>query len=611
MRRLLIAAAVLATLAAGGCGIPDDSDVTVVGSGPSSGVSIGDDGVPPRQYEREDATMDPRVFARYYLQAAAGDPETALARVKEFLAPELAASFTAGSQDVRVVRLVKDPLWTPGDPTASVTLTLKTVGSLNANGVLTPTADPTAGPEDFKMTIDTISGRSGLFVKNAPPVMMISDTALDAFYESRTVYWWNMENTGLVPDVRYMPKSVPAVQQPTTVLSWLANGPADWLKDAVHPLQPGTAAPENVPAITDDTLQISLSAQAVPPNDSGALDRLRRQLQWSLRPLEYRTLVLTIGRQDPVRFVDAEYLSSNAAYRLVDKPERFVVYNGVIRRLSKSPRPDDPVPLLKPEANKGIAGAAMSASSTHTFAAVLTGPAGNQQLRVGTAPIGKEGDVAVVRGLSGSLGRPDWASTPDGDPSKAFGLITMGGRLYSFQGDGSPARRVDWQGSPGSVAMTAVSVAPDGRRVAVVAGGRLYRTVLTLDGTDVALNGAEQLLPPTFGSVSAVAWTSESHLAVAGIRGDRYSVLDVSLDGMLALTASGLSDIGTSPVTHLTAYPANPVTRAENLGTEVYEAAGGAWEVLSTAFPINTGDLAGPPPSAQPNLRPVAPFFFG
>ncbi len=157
-----------------------------------------------------------------------------------------------------------------------------------------------------------------------------------------------------MPDLRYMPRSIPTVQQPTTILTWLANGPSQWLSDQVRELEPGTSAPDNVPAIANDTLQVKLSSQAVQPGDGKQLDLLRRQLQWSLGPLLPRTLELQIGHEDPVPYSGTDFQSSNAAFRLAQTPQRFLLFNGVVRRKSDDPRAGEPVPVLKPAENKGI-----------------------------------------------------------------------------------------------------------------------------------------------------------------------------------------------------------------------------------------------------------------
>ncbi len=601
MRRLLVATTALATLLAGGCGIPDDSDVTVVGPGPSQGTSVGDDGSAPVQYTRQD-TDDIVTLVQYYLQAAAGDPETATARVKAFLSPAAAAAFEGGP-DPTVVRLTEAPLFTPGQ--SQVTLRgVQPVGTLNANGLVEPAPELTAGPWTFE--VGPVAGQDGLFITKAPPMMLLSDVALDNFYQPHTIYFWNRDFTRLVPDLRYMPTSVIPVQQPTTVLGWLAAGPAPWLLHEVQKLATGTTAPDNVPAISNDTLQITLSALAVKPGDSVQMDRLRRQLQWSLLPLEPRTLEIKIGHQDPVRFTDQPYRESNPAYALADIPERFAIYNGVIHRLNGSPRESEPVPVLKPAANKGIASAAISSTGSHSFAAVVTGTGSNQTLRMGVAPADQQADLRPVRGLiGGTLGRPVWAVTSAGDRAGAVGLVTRNGQLYSFAADGSPATPVAWPGSPGPV--TSVSVAPDGQRVALVSGGRLYRAVLGTAG-DITLSPPQRIRPSNFVAVAAVAWSSETLLAVAGVRNDRYAVIDVSLDGALATTR--LSDLGTEPVTDLTAYPANPKSGREAGSIfEAYVADNAGWDVLSSFRQITAGELVDPAPNVPPGTTPTAPFF--
>ncbi|GAB2598402.1 hypothetical protein Aab01nite_74380 [Paractinoplanes abujensis] len=600
MRRLLCTAVVLATLVAGGCGIPDESDVTIVDDGPSIGVSVPGVEDPPVQPRRED-NDEPKALVANYLQAAAGDPETAADRARAFLAPDKAARFPDGG-DIKVVRETEASLHSPGE--AGVTIKIQVVGTLKANGVLEPAAP--SDPKAYELRVGQVAGRSGQFILDAPQMLMMTDQTLQAYYSQRTIYWWNTANTGLVPDVRYMPLSVPSVQQPTTVLSWLTGAPAPWLDDAVNPLPQGSQAAANVPAISNDTLQISLNAQALPQgSDPGALDRLRRQLQWSMRPLVTSAVEIKIGHDDPVRTENGVYLDSNAAYRLADVPERFALYNGTIHRLKESPHETDPVPVIKPAANKNITTAALSSSSTRAYAAVVTGTGDARRLRVAQAPLGEQADLQQVGGaLKGDLGVPVWAQTPDGDdPAAAIGLITMDGQIYSFDATGAAARRVGWQNPPGTV--TGLSVAPDGHRVVLVSGGRLYRAVLNTSGDDITLSDPERVWPPDLATVTAVAWNSESSLAVAGMRtNNRYAVLDVTVDGTLATTR--LNDIGAERVTYLTAYPSTP-TNPERLASEWYVAGRDAWDVLSEPVKVQADQLVDVTP--QPGVNPAAPFF--
>ncbi|GID26677.1 LpqB family beta-propeller domain-containing protein [Paractinoplanes brasiliensis] len=598
MRRLLCAAVVVATLMAGGCGIPDESDVTIVDNGPSGVLPNGGADEPPVQPRRED-NGEPKTLVSNYLQAAAGDPETAAARMKAFLAPDKAARFPSGS-DIKVVRETEASLHSPGE--SEVSITIQVVGTLKANGVLEP-----AAPSDsvsYTLRVGPVSGRDGQFILEAPQMLMMTDVALQEYYSPRTIYWWNTANTGLVPDVRYMPLSVPSVQQPTTVLNWLTGPPAAWLDDTVNSLPQGTQASDNV-TISGDTLRISLNAQAVPQgSDPGALDRLRRQLQWSMRPLTTSVIEIKIGHDDAVSTENGAYLDSNAAYRLADVPERFALYGSSIRRLKDSPHASDPVPVIKPAANKNITSAALSSSSTRAYLAVVTGADDARKLRVAQAPLGEMADLQPVGKLTGDLGTPVWAQTPDGDePSAAVGLITMGGQVYTFDATGGAARRIDWPNPPGPV--TSLSVAPDGHRVVLVSGDRLYRAVLNTSGDEITLSDPERVHPPDLKTVAAAAWNSESSLAVAGMRtNNRYAVLDVTVDGTLATTRLG--DIGAEPVTYLTAYPSTP-TNPERLASEWYVAGGDAWDVLSEPVLLRPEHLADVTP--QPGVDATAPFF--
>ena len=109
--------------------------------------------------------------------------------------------------------------------------------------------------------------------------------------------------------------------------------------------------------------------------------------------------------------------------------------------------------------------------------------------------------------------------------------------------------------------------------------------------------------------MAAVSWSSEGWLTAAGVLSEngRISILDVSVDG--ALQVPRLPDIGDKTVSYLTTYPTNPLTDRENSDSVSYTAAGSAWDVLSTAVLINTGDLFGPPGNAPPGTKPTAPFF--
>jgi hypothetical protein len=607
---VLPAVVALVALLTGACGIPDDSGVTVVGAGPSPGITSGDER-DSGQIAR-DATLDTAQFVKNYLKVAAGDLDSAADRMRTFMNRDAARAFKPNGPGLRVIRLVAQPLITPGSD--EVELTYEQVGTLDKFGLLEPAAEPRR--DSYKIKIGTVAGQSGLFVTEAPQALLISDEALNIYYEEQPVYFWNTDYSGLVPDVRYMPDTVPVEQRPTTIMNWLLNGPAPWL--SVSDLADGTTLIGKVFKDSDNKLQITLSTQALPSSETATvLDRLRRQLQWSLRPLlpAGTQMVLKVGHQDAGSYSSQDYLASNPANRLTGDPERFVVYGGKIRRLSGSANVAAQIPVLDPDENKDVRFAAMSSSGSRTFAAVVSTSGKGDTLRVAAAATGGQAALQPITGLTGPLGEPAWAITGD-DPDKpddgAIGLITANNKLYSFSAKKGEAQLIPWTGQ--GTKITAVAVAPDGRRVALVVDGKLYRAALTTGGDAPALGPPQQIRPAGLLSVSAVGFNSEGWLTVAGVRSSdkRTTIVDVSIDG--AKQTGRLSDLGDKPVDSLTVYPANPLESNPNTGQAYsrfvsYTYAGKAWEALAGATSIGVDRLAGPPVAQGSNLVPTAPFY--
>jgi hypothetical protein len=600
MRRFAIVA-LLAALALGGCGIPDNSSVVQVARGPSTGASSGD-AFSPTLPRREDADSRSSLVQNY-LSAAAGSLADAPARVKSFLTPAMAASFKP-QPIVRVIHLVEQrPLNNPGSDEVSVKGWV--VGTLDDNGILQPSADPTV--TEYLFRVEEIDGQRGLFLAKAPPLLLLTDEALESYYDLRTIYFWNTERTVLVPDVRYMPRSTPPEQQPTEVLTWLIGGPSPWLAPAVERLPEGTAPIGNVPAVSNDKLQINLNAQAVPTDDKNALDRLGQQLMSSLRPNLPRYLELKLVHQVARVWDQNRFVPDNASYRLSGDPERFVVYDGRIRRLSRSASPADPVPVLLPDANRNVRMAALSSSNNRTYAAVVVADGATTALRVAGVRTGERAALRNVAVPAGALGHPVWAVTPTEPQSGAIGLITVGGRLYSFGAGGGRAHPIPWPGG-GRPAISAVAVAPDGQRVALVAGPRLYIAVLVTGGDGVQLAPPVEIRTPVR-NPTAVDWSSEGWLVVAGTRVDenRVAIMDITLDG--ALSTSRLNDLGTEQVSYITAYPTSPLDPRQTSYSVAYVAGGIAYNALTEPTKIGPADLVNPPANPPASAATTAPLF--
>jgi hypothetical protein len=598
MRRALVAVTLAAGLLLTGCGIPDETDVVPLRRAPTSGVSANDNVAPPRNSRAD--TTDPAEFAKNYLEAAAGDFANATERAKQFMTEDAKAKYKPVNTEIRVIRLTEEPLVNPGQP---VVINAREVGTLGAKGTLTPSADDEAATYSLELT--QVEGQQGLFIAKAPNVLLLSDTALNRFYAQRTIYFWNVERSGLVPDVRYMPTSVPPEQQPTEIMNWLTSGPASWLGGVAAPLPEDTKTIGNVPAIADDTLQISLSNEALDQNDvEGSLDRLQKQLRWSLRPYLTATLRLTVENQVERDYVGSDYLSSNAAYRTSDQPERFVVYNSKIARLARSYNSSLPVPIVKPDDNRAVRMAALSVSGGRSYAALVVNESrGRLALKAGAAGTGEQATLRRTP-LPLPVGRPVWGRSLLGADNGTVGLIPAGGNLYAFEGDGTGFAEVEWTGRPGAI--TAVAIAPDARRVALLAGGHLYVAGLNV-GDGVQLSEPHPVHTVLSG-LTAVDWSSEGYLVVSGVRPDsqRVAIMEVSIDG--AAQTYRLQDLGSNPVTYLTAMPANPTRGEETSGAIAYVQGNAAYDEVEPDR-ITVGDLAERVENPPEGVLPGAPFF--
>jgi hypothetical protein len=163
---------------------------------------------------------------------------------------------------------------------------------------------------------------------------------------------------------------------------------------------------------------------------------------------------------------------------------------------------------------------------------------------------------------------------------------------------------VSWPG--GLPAVSAVAVAPDSHRVALLAGGQLYVTTLSNDN-GVQL-GAPILIQTVLTALTAVDWGAQGTLVVAGTNPDsRMAIMDVSVDG--AIQRNRLADLGSNAVTSLTAYPANPAREAPGVPV-AYVLNNAAYDESSTER-IDLKDLAALLPAARPGVQPTAPFFLG
>ncbi|MGX4656470.1 LpqB family beta-propeller domain-containing protein [Micromonospora sp. SCSIO 07396] len=596
----LLCAALLATAA--GCGIPDHTDVQVDGSGPavSAGASSFGRGEPPT---RTASGTDRETFVRNFLSAAAGEPERAYARVKQFIAREdrnRLAEKQGSEVAINVVRLTEDPVITENaSGLLTVRVPVQQVGVLRANGVLGP---PVVTDTEYQFSLrgsaepgeGTEAG--GYYVTDPPSVLLLDALALQLYFQPHTVYFWNSDATRLVADQRYLPLAVPTERLVSEAVKWLIAGPSEWLRQGVSGLPDRTALINNA-VKTDGRWEVNLD---LPGDDRRKLEKLGIQLAWSLSDLN-GPLQLTTRNQSRVTIDDlAAHRLANPVYPLTEGPQRFAVYAGAIHPLVFEAEAIGTVPIRTEDNHDIVSAAVRRAAGEKTLAALVTAaPGGRQRLVTGSGAAPVPVMTPATQTFT-AIGRPVWLR-PLGT-AQPYGLVVADGRLYRFD---DRARMVPVPvGVAGQV--TAVAASLDGHRIALVVGGRLCLSAASLDGGVVSLGPVRQVAT-TLTDLSAVDWAQENTLAVAGST-NRSAVYEVGVDG--ALQTALVTDVG-ARVTHLSVYPANPTYVLPTV-MMMYEANGVAYRYRSSsAETIRSEQVldAPPPPAGGRAGSPTAPFF--
>ncbi|MFI6262068.1 LpqB family beta-propeller domain-containing protein [Micromonospora sp. NPDC051006] len=601
MRRRFMAGALCGALAVAaftGCGIPERSDVQIDERREPAAEPGSVNGRPSEPPSRASSGADAAKFVANFLAAAAGEPDRAYYRVKQFIAPEAKGKLQEkqGSEvALTVVRPVDRPVFTGNsDGTTTVRIVVQQLGLLRTDGVLVPPVS-TETQYEFKLRSASPAGPGddggGLFLLDPPNVLLLSDTALRDYYQGESIYFWNTARTQLVPDQRYLPLAVPAERRLNEVVKWLVGGPSDWLRPGVVGLPDRTEMINNATG-GNGRWEVNLDMSS---DDRARVDQLVTQLAWSLPELDGQ-LELKI-RNNPAATADlAERRRSDPLYPLRQGPQRFGVYEGSVRPLDFTGESSGPVPV-KPEENRNVVSAGFARAGEEVLAALVVKASGRQRLSIGA---GANPVTLFAKSTDhGAFGRPVWLRAAD--PQQPQGLVVADGKLYRFNLSGQ-LTQVVLNLPAGEV--TAVAASLDGQRIALIAGGALYVAAVNLDGGAVAVGPPRRVVTSLTG-LSAVDWGGEDRLFVAG-SGGRSAINEITVDG--AVQTPIADEVG-AKVTHLSAYPTNPTVQVP-AGAFMYEANGVAYRSnpLDRIQPEQVLDVAPPPTGVRPG-NPSAPFF--
>jgi hypothetical protein len=625
LRAMLLGAAGLAVPAA--CGLPTGGHAIIDGPAKIGQPGSADN---PQKAPTPDGMSNPKALVSAFFGAVAGrvnstdEMAAANERALKFLTTTASGLWPQqGNGYITVVRLDPDMTVAEAANGTLVEVSVKPTGLIQpgAKGVVAPPNDArprklqftvvdTGAPGQVRLRINQIETLDGDLPLTG---MMLDSNQLDGvLFTAQLLYFWSVDHSGLVPDLRYVAKAgVGREIQYTDIVNWMLQGPSPFIQDAVLPntysgislALPNLAAPDN------DGLLVNLTLQ---PPQSLSLDQVMAQLRWSLQPLYDGTVRLQVASQR--QNVDGSTVNLRLRqWNLADKQDRddteYCVVGGVVRPVDDLANTSPAI--LDNEANKGVAFAALSRDLK---AAALVKTDG--LLHVGDS---QSADFIVAQQSGRPLsGQPASWTRPVYLPSSSHRvLIGLNGLLYLVGADGA-AERLQ---TPDSIQeVSAFSLAPDGRRIAVISGGLPYVCSLIVNGranNEISFGSLQRQLDVGLTGCTAIAWLRLDRVLVAGRvgQGSTFQMVVSTIDGAV------LKDFGPPFTSEIRSVVASPPTAWDTIsGTDVALMQTASGESGRRVYSGNSGLLALPTqPSPSPSASgpaqapgiPTYPFYLG
>ncbi|GGL86011.1 LpqB family beta-propeller domain-containing protein [Nakamurella endophytica] len=499
------------------------------------------------------------------------------------------SSDTAGAVSYSSARLYLTPAaqraWQPGDAAVVILSSYRVdpVGATPGQVVLKGTR---SGSLDVNRVFRSAAGSSYTWraqlqqvdgqwrISNPPPELLIPQGSFGQIYTRRTLYFLDPTGTEVVPDPRYIAAVGTSEARVTRLLTLLLRGPSAGISGAARTVLTGVQLRSNVTS-KDGVTVVDLTGN-VPPS-AGARRELAAQIVWTLSTLpgDVTQIQITVEGERLERDVDVYTLTSFSSFDpdrtpgtgSVTSDPYFIDPAGRVINLTTGAPMFGQLGL----GTLPVDSAAMSAA-TGTVAAVVRLADGTQQLELGR-PLAYGEPRSALR--ASSLTQPSFTRAGDEVWVVQNGLSQP--EIYQVSaspgGTGTASRaRVAADVLEGKGGITALALSPDGVRVAVVAGQRLYLGAVATgtDGGSTPTTGESRTtsaivnlveLRSDLTQVGAVQFKDAATLLVAAAAGPGSlvrSVRQVSVDGseLQTLTTTGLgnNDVDAIAVSDQTLY---------------------------------------------------------
>ena len=405
--------------------------------------------------------------ARTDLDVAAG---SSFAAARQYLTPDAQTNWQPVGPPVVVLadtyRTVVDT-----ENAKTVTVTGTAVGTLDAERAFHSEA---AVAYSRVLNLEQVDGQWR--ISDPPPELMLTQSDFATAFRQRVLYFLDATGAVVVPDVRHLVIGQTPANRANRLISMLINGPSTTLRGAVRTQFSATSALRSNPTVDPDgVLRIDLTGVDVSTPE--ARRALAAQIVWTLSPTSPRIAVTVDGQPlDPAQEVfTINTVSSFDPDRLagtgqVASDPYFVDARGAIEGLSSQ----QPMTGVLGTGNPPVSGAALSAA-TGALAAVAADPAGGAVLMM-AQPGASETAVPLLK--AGTLTTPSFTRTGEQAWVVQNGT-SQKPEIYQVSTTGEASReRVGSASLIGLGPVTALALSPDGVRVAVVAGDKLYLGVI-------------------------------------------------------------------------------------------------------------------------------------
>ncbi len=528
-RRRTVRAAALAALVvigvvlAGCSGIPTTS--------PAFDVTQVADQIDPAAPEAPQSGQQPDQIVRGFIAATARtDLDVAagssFAAARQYLTPDAQTAWQPVGQPVVVLA---DAYRTVVDTANAKTVTVAgtSVGTLDAERAFHSEA---AVAYSRVLNLERVDGQWR--ISDPPPELMLTESDFATAFRQRVLYFLDETGTVVVPDVRHVVIGQTPANRANRLMSMLITGPSTGLRGAVQSQFSAKSALRSNPTVDPDgVLRIDLTGVDVSTPE--ARRALAAQIVWTLSPTSPRIAVTVDGQPlDPTQEVfTINSVSSFDPDRLagtgqVASDPYFVTTKGAIAGLTDQ----QPVAGELGTGTPPVSGGAMSAA-TGALAAVATDPAGGQVLLMAQPG---ESDSAAPLLKAGTLTTPSFTRTGEQAWVVQNGT-SQKPEVYQVSTTGEASReRVGSSSLTGLGAVTALALSPDGVRVAVVAGDKLYLGVIAPAPADEPATAPPNTSAPTTAATTTAGTQStaepesgQSPLVVTNLRVLRPDLLRV------------------------------------------------------------------------------------